>query len=187
MRKLFAKTAIGMEASASRRRIEMRDSIRYPYIIESVASDNRERIPLQASATSRGMAGRLMMLPWRNTGTPSRGRTEAASLDASNWSGKVIWLKMMAGMGIIRNRKAQGKSTARKSRHPRKKTISPASSSNREIRDRNNSAPSTPARRRQSAKLTTISPQKDGAGGNLEMRSQSFQSTKRENRGTRNP
>ena len=79
-----------------------------------VAKDIRERIPLQASATSSAMAGNWIMFPSRNTGTPSQGKVCAAAREASNCSGNVIWLKTMAGMGIMNNRNAHGKKTARK-------------------------------------------------------------------------
>src|SRR5215831_9563755 len=83
-------------------------------MIDSVANDMRERIPLHASATCRGIAGRLMTLPSRRTGTPMSCSSVLASLDASNCRGNVIWLNTIAGMGTMRNRKAQGNNTAQK-------------------------------------------------------------------------
>ncbi len=47
-----------------------------------VTSESSERMPLQASTTSSGIAGRLMMLPSRNTGTPKRGNSSAATFEA---------------------------------------------------------------------------------------------------------
>jgi hypothetical protein len=60
-----------------------------------------ERIPLQASATSRAMAGRMITLPSRSTGTPSQDRPSADSREARSCNGKVIWLKTIVGIGII--------------------------------------------------------------------------------------
>ena len=107
----------------------------------SVARDISERMPLQASATSKTLPGRMITLPSRNTGTPIQGRMVLAAFAANSWRGKVIWLKMMAGMGIISSRNAQGKSRARKKFHPRKRTIKPPSTINIDKRERKSSAP----------------------------------------------
>ena len=89
-------------------------------MMAKVPSDMRERMPLQASATSSGMDGSTITFPSRKTGTPSRGSTPAATRDASNCKGKVIWLKTMAGIGIIRTRNARGNNKARRKFHPEK-------------------------------------------------------------------
>ena len=64
-----------------------------------------------------------------------------AIFEASSCSGNVIWLKTMAGMGIISTRKAQGNRRARKKLQPRKNTIKPASTISKEKRERKSSAP----------------------------------------------
>ena len=55
-----------------------------------------------------------------------------AIFEASSCSGDVIWLKTMAGMGIISTRKAQGNKRVRKKLQPRKNTIKPASTISKE-------------------------------------------------------
>src|ERR1700683_2414225 len=106
-----------------------------------VASDISERMPLQASATSRDIAGRLITLPSRRTGTPIQGKVVLATTDARFCSGKVSWLKRMAGIGIIRSKNAQGKRRARKKFQPRKRTIKTATAINNDRRDRKMSEP----------------------------------------------
>src|ERR1700677_3144291 len=54
------------------------------------------------------MAGRMSTLPSRRTGTPNQGKVVLATFEASSCRGNVIWLKTMAGMGIINTRKGQG-------------------------------------------------------------------------------
>ena len=79
----------------------------------SVNRDVTERMPLQASATSSGPVASWRILPRSINGTPTHRSTSADTCDTSNCSGKVIWLKRMAGMGIISSRQAQGNNTAR--------------------------------------------------------------------------
>ena len=69
----------------------------------------RERMPLQASATSSFMTGSWITLPSCRTGTPSIGSIMLASLEASSCRGKVIWLKMIAGKGMASRRIRMGK------------------------------------------------------------------------------
>src|SRR5450755_3157639 len=152
-----------------------------------VVRDNSERMPLHASATSNGMAGKLMMLPSRKTGTPASGKTAAATFEARSWRGKVIWLNTIAGSGIISSKKAQGNSTARKKSHPRKKITSPAITSNNDTLEKKSSAPSTPDNSTTTAQIRMGNPQRDGAEGSLAKRARSFQSKNRENIGTKNP
>src|SRR6266481_217065 len=135
---------MGMDASASMTRIETCFSIRYPYIIARVVRDSRERIPLHAWATSKGIAGRLITLPSRNTGTPKTGKLQAASFEAKICNGKVIWLKTMARIGTIRIRRRSGNRIARSMSQPIKKMINPAKSTINDTRERNSSAPKTP-------------------------------------------
>src|SRR4029077_15209162 len=153
----------------------------------SVVRDIRERRPLQASATSKAMAGRMMTLPSRNTGTPIQGKVVLAIFDASNCSGKVILLKTMAGMGIIKNRNAQGKNRVRKKLHPRKSTIKPASTINNDKRERKSSAPNWPTMRTHSPDAKNHRPHHEGCRLRRLSRERSCQTTKAEKRGTKKP
>src|SRR5580700_10010120 len=156
-------------------------------MMASVASDISERMPLHASATSRAKAGRTMTLPSRNTGTPIQGRVVLATFEASNCNGKVIWLKMMAGIGIISSRKAQGKRRARKKFQPRNSTVSAASTINSDNRERKSSAPNCPRMSRQSPATRKNKPDQEGRGLRLVNRDRSCQITKAEKRGTKKP
>src|ERR1700722_2127765 len=145
-------------------------------------------MPLQASATSSGLPDdKYMTLPSRKIGTPRTERTPAAALEVNNCSGNVSWLKGIAGIGIIRRRKAQGNSRARKSVHPQKRTIKPANESSREKRARNNSAPICPITSMPSANASTSKPDHEGRWGIRRRRPRSCQTTKPENTGTKNP
>src|SRR5215469_5241194 len=146
-----------------------------------------ERIPLHASATSNGIAGKLMMLPSRNTGTPRRGRNQAESFDARICKGKVIWLNRMVGMGIIKTRKARGNSSARKNSQPRKKITKPVISSSSEKRDRNSSEPMTPKISIDKEMRIRGMPQFDGLRRMAASLCRSCQTTNNENRGTKKP
>src|SRR6185437_1140409 len=156
-------------------------------MIASDVSDKSERIPLQASATSSGMAGRLMTLPSRSTGTPNIGRVQAASLEARICNGNVIWLNTMEGIGTIRSRNASGNSTARNIGQPQKKMTKPANKKIRDVRERNSSAPKTPKINVQREKTTIGNPKIEGLNGMLRSFSRFCQSTKTENAGTKNP
>src|SRR5208283_979488 len=153
----------------------------------SVVNDMRERMPLQASATSRAMTGSLITLPSRNTGTPIQGKVVLATRDANNCKGKVTRLKRMAGMGIISNRNAQGNKRARKKFQPRNNTIIPASTRSMEKRERNNSAPIWPSRSTPIPKPRISSPDHEGRGCSRARRERSCQTTKAENGGTKKP
>src|SRR5215469_2734819 len=187
IRKPLAMTAMGMAAMARSTRMRTRFSSRYPYMIASVVSVIRERIPLQASATSKGIAGRLMMLPSRNTGTPRKGKNHAETLDARICKGKVIWLNTMAGMGIIKTSNAKGNSSARKNSQPRKKITRPVVSRTSEKRDRNNSAPKTPRIRVHKERRIKARPQFDGVRRIDCSFCRSCQTTNKEKMGTKNP
>src|SRR6266852_5393345 len=187
MRSPLAATAMGTDASASATRIATRFSKRYPYMIARVVSDSKERMPLQASATSRGMAGRLITLPSRNTGTPKNGSTVADNFDARICKGKVIWLKTMAGMGTINTRKSSGNMIARKNSHPRKKRIMPVASISKVVRERNSSAPKTPRIKVHREIKITASPQFEGDGRIAASRERSCHTTKAEKAGTKKP
>src|ERR1019366_3449462 len=94
---------------------------------------------------------------------------------------------MIAGIGIIRRRKAQGNSVALKKFHPRKRTVSPASAMRREKRERNSSAPIWPTTRTHRARARIGRPDQDARKGSRRRRSRSCQTTKAENNGTKNP
>ena len=98
-------------------------------------------MPLQASATSSSIGASWMMLPSRKTGTPNTGSKSLASFDARICRGKVIWLKMMAGIGMARSRTSRGKRNSFRNCQPPKQRINPASRITSETRERNNSAP----------------------------------------------
>src|SRR5580658_6533892 len=93
----------------------------------------------------------------------------------------------MAGIGIIKIRKAQGKKTARKKFHPQKRTIKPASTSRSEERDKNNSAPSRPTIITHRPKARIGRPVQEGRRVSFASSPRSCQTTKAENRGTKNP
>ncbi len=128
-----------------------------------------------------------MTLPSRRTGTPSKGSVTAATLDASNCSGKVIWLKMMLGMGIMNRRKSQGKTAIPKWFQPYTSTTNPPMASRNEKRARKSSAPKTPAVRIPTAANRRTRPDHAGLRGNDASRPLSCQSTNKENAGTKNP
>src|SRR5713226_5505201 len=128
-----------------------------------------------------------MTFPSRKTGTPRRAKNELASCDAKNCNGRVIWLKMIFGMGTMRKRKAQGKSTARNHAHPTKVRIRPASNNRSDVRERNSSAPRTPMMSVAAAPAITTGPNQDGAMGRPAKRLRVRQSTYAENKGTKNP
>ena len=127
------------------------------------------------------------ILPSRKTGTPASGRVLAATLEASIWSGNVIWLKRIAGIGIISSRKAQGNKTARKQVHPSKKITRPAITNNNETRDKKSSAPKTPNKRMMIPKRRIGKPQKDGAGSNFDRETRLCHKRYIENNGTKKP
>ena len=77
-----------------------------------------------------------MTLPSRRTGTPNKGSKALASFEARICSGKVIWLKMIAGIGIARSRTSNGKRSSFRSCHPPKLSTSPANRITSEIRDK---------------------------------------------------
>src|SRR6185437_53725 len=156
-------------------------------MIASDVSDKSERIPLHASATSSGIAGRLMTLPSRSTGTPNTGKVQAASLEARICNGNVIWLKTMEGIGTIRNRNASGNSTARNICQPQKKMTNPANRKIRDVRDRNSSAPNTPRISVQRERTMRGKPKLDGFRGMLCSFSRFCQRTKSEKAGTKKP
>src|ERR1035441_7970316 len=87
----------------------------------SVTRVRRDRMPLQASATSSGIEGSTITLPCRNTGTWTSSSSAVANWDASNCRGNVTFCRSRLGMGIIRIRNDQGNRTARKKIQPRKK------------------------------------------------------------------
>src|SRR5205807_9940285 len=156
-------------------------------MIARVPRESRERMPLQASATSRAMSGSMMIFPSRRTGTPASGNTKPASLEARICKGNVIWLKMMAGIGIIKIRNAQGKSKAANDSQPANRTTSAAITSNRESRERNSSAPNTPTIRVDRAKPRMRSPHQEGFKRIATSFERFCQSTNREKRGTKKP
>src|SRR5215469_399785 len=156
-------------------------------MIVSVVSVISERIPLQASATSNGIAGKLMMLPSLNTGTPTRGKNHAESFDAKSCKGKVIWLNKMVGMGIIKMRKARGNRSARRNSQPRKKITKPVVSRSNEKRDRNSSAPNTPRISVHKEMKIKSRPQFEGLRGMASSLRRSCHTTNNENKGTKKP
>src|SRR5215472_5601493 len=156
-------------------------------MMASVPRDNRERMPLQACATSSGIAGRLITLPSRKTGTPARGSAKAAAFDARICKGKVIWLKMIAGMGIISISRAQGNKIARNHPQPRKKITSPAITMRSEKRDRNSSAPRTPTTSTARPSAVITNPQPDGRMVASSRLLRFCQRTNKEKAGTKKP
>ena len=113
----------------------------------SVSSETSERIPLHASATSRLVLLSVITFPSRSTGTPAMVSASSPNRDARSCSGKAIWLKMMAGIGIINSRNASGKRRIRSVCQPYRNRTAPARTPSIEIRVRNSSAPRTPAPR----------------------------------------
>src|SRR5258706_269625 len=97
-------------------------------MMASVTRVRRERIPLQASATSSGMEASTITFPCRKTGTPTSSSRAVANLEASSCRGKVTCCRIRLGIGIIRIRKAQGNRIARKNVHPWNRMIRPARS-----------------------------------------------------------
>ena len=144
-------------------------------------------MPLHASATSSGIVGNRIMFPSRKTGTPASGNKPAAIFEARICKGKVIWLKMISGIGIMRNKNSQGNNTSLKYLHPRNRTIRPTISISKELRARNNSLPIVPASRRKIAKKTIGSPHQVGSGDSRAIRARFLHTTYREKTGTRNP
>src|ERR1700687_6430482 len=94
---------------------------------------------------------------------------------------------MIAGIGIIRRRKTKGKNVALKTFQPRKRALSPASAIRREIRERKSSAPIWPTIRIHRANARIGRPDQDARKGSRRRRSRSCQTTKAENKGTKNP
>src|SRR6476660_1037055 len=133
-------------------------------MIAKVTSDIRERIPLHASATSNAMDGKLITLPSRKIGTPSRGKTPAATLEASICKGNVIWFRTMVGIGIINRRKAHGKITARRADQPKNRTTIPPSNTRSDERARKSSAPIWPTTSKNTAKQSNAIPDQEGRG-----------------------
>src|SRR5579864_5993327 len=156
-------------------------------MIARVNKDIRERMPLHASATSRDIVDKWITLPSRKTGTPNRGRVSAAILEASNWSGNVIWLNTIVGMGIASNRTAQGNKTARNRRQPKKRITKQARRSRSEVRARKSSAPIWPNTRTTGPKTSMGRTDHDGLTLICDSRSRSCQTTKHEKRGTKKP
>ena len=165
IRNAFAATAIGMEAIARMTLMPTRFSSRYPYITAKQVRESSECMPLQASATSSGIAGRLITFPSRRTGTPSRGNNDADNFDARICRGNVISFRTIDGIGTIRTKKASGNSTALSICQPDKKMIMPASKKTREIRERKSSAPNTPRIKVHRERSTSPRPHEDGLGG----------------------
>ena len=110
-----------------------------------------------------------------------------ATRDARSCKGKVIWLKTMAGMGIIISRNAKGKRTARRKDHPANNTIKPARTTNKEKRERKISAPSCPKTRRDKPNARMRAPHQEGRSGMRDSRVRSCQMTKPAKRGTKKP
>lgn len=128
-----------------------------------------------------------MMFPSRKTGTPKSGRTADATREASNCNGKVIWLKMMAGIGIIKIKNAHGNKMALKMFHPKKSNVIPAATKRREKRERKSSAPNWPTISAQIPSTSTGRPSHDGSDGIRASRPRCRQSRNAENKGTKNP
>src|SRR5260370_36843784 len=154
-------------------------------MIARVVSDSKERMPLHAWATSKGIAGRLITFPSRNTGTPQTGRMVADSFEARICNGKVIWLKTIAGIGTIKIMKSRGKSTPRNIPHPQKKTIIPAISIISDTRERKSSAPKTPRISTDMENEMIGSPQVDGVRRIVARRKRSCQRGRNENAGAK--
>jgi len=93
-------------------------------------------MPLQASATSKAMAGRMITLPSRRNWHAQPRQVVLATFDASSCSGNVIWLKTMAGMGIISTKESPGKRMARRNSTREKRTVRPARTISSEKRAR---------------------------------------------------
>src|ERR1022692_624721 len=128
-----------------------------------------------------------MMLPSRNTGTPIQARTALATFDVSNCSGKVMWLKMISGMGTIRNKNAQGNRRARKKFHPKKSTIRLASTIKSDTRGRKMSAPNCPTMSTHIPDARKNKPHHEGCGFRRVSWDRSRQITNAEKKGTKKP
>src|SRR6266481_5289336 len=152
-----------------------------------VINEMRKRKPLQASATSSAREDIWITLPSRTTGTPTRVRSELPRRDATNWSGREISLKMIAGKGIIKKRTAQGNKSTRKQPQPQNGTTRPANTISSDTRDKKLSAPSTPNARIPRPAIVTRSPDQLGADRRLRSWSLRFQITQTQKIGTRKP
>src|SRR5450756_2477580 len=133
----------------------------------SVSSEISERMPLQASATSRLVLLSMMTLPSRSTGTPASIKASSPNREARSCNGKAIWLKMIAGIGIISSRNASGNARIRRYCQPYRNRTTPVRTPRIEMRVRNSSAPRTPAPRTATPPRTTNQAQVRGPGHGL--------------------
>src|ERR1017187_1109339 len=163
MRIALAAIAMGMLARASAALRGKVFSRKYPKKTESVNRLTRERMPLQASATSNCMEGSSITLPSRRTGTPNKGSKWLASFEARIWRGMAISLKIIAGRGMARKSTSKAKRRSLRSCHPPKQSTNPASSITSETRDKKIAAPYSPRSRTTSPRATTAIPLEVGA------------------------
>ena len=132
--------------------------------IPSVSSEMSERMPLHASATSSVRDGNENVA-FAQDRDAAAAITASPARDASNCSGNAIWLKTMAGIGIINSRNASGKARMRNAAARHRNRMVPARRSSNEMRVRNSSAPKSPASSRTSPVAITPTPATLGRTG----------------------
>src|SRR5690242_9633750 len=151
-----------------------------------VISENSERIPLQASATSRRALGNRMMLPSRTADTPNPVNNTVALLEATIWSGKVI-CSTRVDEGIIRTRNVRGKEIAARCSHPARKTTTPQINNRSEIRERKNPELIVPRTNANKAQTRISRPHQEGFNLSAASLARPSQIKNSENTGTKNP
>jgi hypothetical protein len=95
--------------------------------------------------------------------------------EARSCRGKAIWLKMIAGIGIINSRNASGNVRIRRCIQPNRKRTMPTVVPMIDSLVRNISAPSRPASRAARLPRITTSPKMDGRTGVANSRSRRSQ------------
>src|SRR6266705_3032747 len=150
-----------------------------------VISENSERIPLQASATSKRALGNRMMLPSRTADTPNPVNNTVALLEARVWSGKVI-CSTRVDEGIIRTRKARGNEIAARCSHPARKITAPQINNRSDIRERQNPELIVPRTNANRAQIRIIRPHQEGFSRNAASLARPSQIKNSENTGTKN-
>ena len=118
--------------------------MKYPYTAPSASSACSDRIPLHASATSRVVDASVITFPSRSTGIPAACMQNVAVCAAKSCSGNATAFITIAGSGIMNTRNARGKASSRRNAAPRISQTSPASTTMKDERCRNSSAPTEP-------------------------------------------
>src|SRR3984957_783758 len=152
----------------------------------NVISENKDRTPLHASATSKRALGSRIMLPSRTAETPAVARRKLAVLDARICSGNVS-CSTTVDEGIIRIRNARGNEITARCFHPAKKTTIPQIKSRIEMRERKNAELIVPRTSASSADRRIIRPDHDGFTRSAASLARPSQSKNSENTGTKKP